>query len=155
MGRGHVSWPGSCVPGRYTVQTIIRKRIIQQICPKDVHKYLSAGNPVMVEQFMTTANWAALLTDPFLCSYEAPCLKCFSTKNVNNITLSFKFISRYIKTVSLLNNTKLCDVVDHIQIPLSLRYRTVHTQRGLLQLILYNLLDKYSKNNFLEFTFMI
>jgi uncharacterized membrane protein YvbJ len=70
MGRGHVSRPRFYIPGRYTMQTIIRECIIQYIRPKDVHTYLSEGNPVIVEQFMTTANWALLLTDPFLCSYE-------------------------------------------------------------------------------------
>ena len=114
MGRGHVSRPRSYVPGRYTMQIIIRECIIQQIRPKDVHKYLSVRNPVIVEQFMTTANWAPLLTDPFLCLYEAHGLQGFSPKNVNNLALSFNFISRYIENVYLLNNTNLCDFVDHI-----------------------------------------
>ena len=38
----------------------------------------------------------------------------FSAKNINKLARSFNFISRYIENVSLLNNTKLGDFVDHI-----------------------------------------
>jgi hypothetical protein len=40
--------------------------------------------------------------------------RLFSAKDVNKLALSFNFISRYIEDVSLLNNTKLGDFVDHI-----------------------------------------
>jgi hypothetical protein len=46
--------------------------------------------------------------------YYKYCLTILQAFSSNNLALSFNFISRYIENVYLLNNTNLCDFVDHI-----------------------------------------
>jgi hypothetical protein len=59
-------------------------------------------------------NWAPLLIDLFLYSYEADVTQGLLKKKEKKITLSFNFTFRFIDDVLSLNNSQLGDYVDRI-----------------------------------------
>jgi hypothetical protein len=59
-------------------------------------------------------NWAPLLIDLFLYSYEADVTQRLLKKKEKKITLSFNFTFRFIDDVLSLNNSQLGDYVDRI-----------------------------------------
>jgi hypothetical protein len=59
-------------------------------------------------------NWAPLLIDLILYSYEADITQGLLKKKEKKITLSFYFTFRFIDDVLSLNNSQLGDYVDRI-----------------------------------------
>jgi hypothetical protein len=75
-------------------------------------------------------NCSPLLVNLFLYSYEADFIQGLLKKNEKKLTLSFKFMFRYIDDVLSLNNSRFGDFVDRIY-PIELEIKdTTDTDRS-------------------------
>jgi hypothetical protein len=94
--------------------------------------FIIFGERVFQQTFVIPmgTNWAPLLADLFLYSYEAKFIHGLLKKNEKKLAWSFNFTFRYIDDVLSLNNSRFGDSVDRIY-PIELEIKdTTDTDRS-------------------------